>query len=639
MTPTPGPTPPPAPVVSASRRQTRDRAGHPGGAQAGARDGRGSHHAITGTGPGGQITADDVRTAKVSAGLVAPTPRPMVTGDVRIPFRGVRRKIAEHMLRTQREVAQFTYMEEVDATELVELRNKAEARLASHDVKLSYLPFFIRATVDALKKQPQLNAYLDERAGEIVQRHEYHIGLAAQTPEGLMVPVIRHAERRSLLELAREVERLATSARTGHVSPSDLGGSTFTITSLGALGGLSATPIINYPEVAILAVHKIAKRPAVVDDKIVIREMMNLSLSVDHRMVDGHDAARSWPRSRPRWRRLGCSSLSRTRMADKPVSKVRSGQSQAESIEAFSDLDEARATGLRQILDENGRALAAVPALSPAELVRMYEGMLRGRLLDQHLLTMQRQGRIGLYLDARGQEAGVIAAAHALDPGRLFRSGAARSERGALPRPAAAHLPGADAGQRQRPRAWPADAGRGRVARQSPCHRVIQRGRADAARHGPGLGRAHARRADGGGRLRGRRRHQRGRLSVGAEFRGCVQGAGGVRLPEQPVGHFHAAFQPDRRAQHCHQGPGFRRAVVPGRRQRRARALRCHQRCGRPGARRQRPQLRRGRHLPHRCARSQRRSQSLPRSSRGGGVAAQGSAAAFRRVARCARRS
>ena len=146
--------------------------------------------------------------------------------------------------------------------------------------------------MEALKKQPQLNAYLDEKAGEIVQRHEYHIGLAAQTPEGLMVPVIRHAERRSLLDLAREVERLATAARTGHVSPADLGGSTFTITSLGALGGLSATPIINYPEVAILAVHKIAKRPAVVDDKIVIREMMNLSLSVDHRMVDGHDAAK-----------------------------------------------------------------------------------------------------------------------------------------------------------------------------------------------------------------------------------------------------------------------------------------------------------------------------------------------------------
>ena len=291
MTPTPGPTPPfaTAPVASTPARESV--LATPAVRKL-AREMDVDLTTLTGTGPGGQITAEDVRTAKVSAGLVAPAPRPMVTGDVRIPFRGVRRQIAEHMLRTQREVAQFTYMEEVDATELVELRNKAEARLASHEVKLSYLPFFIRATVEALKKQPQLNAYLDEKAGEIVQRHEYHIGLAAQTPEGLMVPVIRHAERRSLLDLAREVERLATAARTGHVSPSDLGGSTFTITSLGALGGLSATPIINYPEVAILAVHKIAKRPAVVDDKIVIREMMNLSLSVDHRMVDGHDAAK-----------------------------------------------------------------------------------------------------------------------------------------------------------------------------------------------------------------------------------------------------------------------------------------------------------------------------------------------------------
>ncbi|HEX7597971.1 MAG TPA: dihydrolipoamide acetyltransferase family protein [Polyangia bacterium] len=247
---------------------------------------------VTGSGPGGQITAEDVRSAKVSAGLVAPAPRPTVTGDVRIPFRGVRRKIAEHMLRTQREVAQFTYVEEVDATELVELRAKAEARLSSHGIKLSYLPFFIKAVVDALKKQPQLNAYLDEKAAEIVQRHEHNIGLAAQTPEGLMVPVIRNADKRSLLDLAREVERVATAARTGHVSPGDLGDSTFTITSLGTLGGIVATPIINYPEVAILAVHKIVKRPVVVDDTITIREMMNLSLSVDHRMVDGYDAAK-----------------------------------------------------------------------------------------------------------------------------------------------------------------------------------------------------------------------------------------------------------------------------------------------------------------------------------------------------------
>ena len=254
---------------------------------------------VKGTGPGRQITAADVRSAKVSSQATEsdfdnlPTPgiATAAASDVRIPFRGVRRMIAEHMVLTQRQVAQFTYVEEVDCTELVELRNKAEARLASSNVKLSYLPFFVKAAVEALRKHPQLNATLDEPAGEIVQRREYHIGIAAQTPEDLIVPVIRHTNRRSLIDLAREVDRLAVAAKNGRVSQRDLGGSTFTITSLGALGGIVATPIVNYPEVAILAVHKIAKRPVVIDDKIVIRDMMNLSLSVDHRLVDGHDAA------------------------------------------------------------------------------------------------------------------------------------------------------------------------------------------------------------------------------------------------------------------------------------------------------------------------------------------------------------
>jgi pyruvate dehydrogenase E2 component (dihydrolipoamide acetyltransferase) len=253
---------------------------------------------LKGSGPGGQITAADVRAAGVGSapakdtdGQLTPGPTTQTSGDVRIPFRGVRRMIAEHMVETQRQVAQFTFVEEIDCTELVELRNKAEARLGGHGIKLTYLPFFVKAAAEALKKHPQINATLDEPAGEIVQRREYHIGIAAQTPEGLMVPVIRHADRRSLLELAREVDRLAVAAKNGRVSQRDLGGSTFTITSLGALGGIVATPIVNYPEVAILGIHKIAKRPVVVDDKIVIRDMMNLSLSVDHRLVDGYDAA------------------------------------------------------------------------------------------------------------------------------------------------------------------------------------------------------------------------------------------------------------------------------------------------------------------------------------------------------------
>ena len=254
---------------------------------------------VRGTGPGGQITVADVRATKVGTRSDddldnQPTPSisvPSAPGDVRIPFRGVRRMIADHMVLTQRQTAQFTYVEEVDCTELVELRDKAEARLTGHNIKLTYLPFFVKAAVEALKKHPQLNATLDEPAGEIVQRREYHIGIAAQTPEGLMVPVIRHADRRSLLDLAREVDRLAVAARNGRVSPRDLGGGTFTITSLGVLGGIVATPIVNYPEVAILAIHKIAKRPVVVEDKIVIRDMMNLSMTVDHRLVDGYDAA------------------------------------------------------------------------------------------------------------------------------------------------------------------------------------------------------------------------------------------------------------------------------------------------------------------------------------------------------------
>jgi pyruvate dehydrogenase E2 component (dihydrolipoamide acetyltransferase) len=254
---------------------------------------------VRGTGPGGQITAADVKAVKASTSSEVeddnqPTPSitvPSAPGDVRVPFRGVRRMIAEHMVLTQKQTAQFTYVEEVDCTELVELRNKAEARLAGYNIKLTYLPFFVKAAVDALKKHPQLNATLDEPAGEIVQRREYHVGIAAQTPEGLMVPVIRHADRRSLLDLAREVDRLGVAAKNARVSPRDLGGSTFTITSLGVLGGIVATPIVNYPEVAILAIHKIAKRPVVIDDKIVIRDMMNLSMTVDHRLVDGYDAA------------------------------------------------------------------------------------------------------------------------------------------------------------------------------------------------------------------------------------------------------------------------------------------------------------------------------------------------------------
>jgi pyruvate dehydrogenase E2 component (dihydrolipoamide acetyltransferase) len=262
---------------------------------------------VPGTGPAGRVTSDDVRGFRPSNGQPrgagapargAPASRgtgPASTEDVRLPFRGLRRRIAEHLVRSRHEAAHYTYVEEVDCTQLVTLREAANRRLAASGLKLSYLPFIVRATVEALKKFPQMNAFLDQGAGEIVQRRQYHIGLATATPDGLIVPVIRDADRRSVVDLGREIERLAALTKTGKASREELSGSTFTITSLGALGGVLATPILNHPEVGILGVHKIAKRPVAApdnDDKIVVRDMMNLSLSVDHRLVDGYDAAR-----------------------------------------------------------------------------------------------------------------------------------------------------------------------------------------------------------------------------------------------------------------------------------------------------------------------------------------------------------
>jgi pyruvate dehydrogenase E2 component (dihydrolipoamide acetyltransferase) len=266
---------------------------------------------VTGTGPAGRITSEDVKAHAPGGGgghainNGAPAQSfavpPAVRGagaaaaagpDVRIPFRGVRRKIAEHMVRSRREAAHYTYVEEVDCTQLVDLREKANARFAAHNLKLSFLPFIVRATVEALRRFPQMNALLDEAAGEIVQRRQYHIGLATATPEGLIVPVLRDADRRSIVDLGREIDRLAALTKAGKAGREELSGSTFTVTSLGQLGGVLATPILNHPEVGILGVHKIAKRPAAEGDKIVVKDLMNLSISVDHRVVDGYDAAR-----------------------------------------------------------------------------------------------------------------------------------------------------------------------------------------------------------------------------------------------------------------------------------------------------------------------------------------------------------
>lgn len=261
---------------------------------------------IAGSGPQGRVTKADVLAALEGGEqknvVAAPAPaqaRPAVpavsTGraDERVPLRGLRKKIAEKMVRSKFTMPHFAFVEEVDATELVALRARLNKQLAAagDSTKLNYLPFIIKATIAALKKFPHLNANFDEAAQELVVRGEYNIGMAVATPDGLTVAVVKDADRLTLAELAQETARLGAAARERKLKMEELTGGTFTITSLGQSGGLFATPIINHPEVGIMGVHKLKKRPAVVNDQVVIRDMMNLSLSCDHRVIDGSVAA------------------------------------------------------------------------------------------------------------------------------------------------------------------------------------------------------------------------------------------------------------------------------------------------------------------------------------------------------------
>jgi pyruvate dehydrogenase E2 component (dihydrolipoamide acetyltransferase) len=256
------------------------------------------------TGKHGRVTTDDVRgyqpnsggaVAEAGSAPARPPHAPIAIAhggeEERIPLRGVRKKISEAMARSVHTAAHFTYVEEVDMTELVSVRERAKARAAERGVKLNYLPFIVKAVVSGLKRWPQLNASLDEQTQEIVRKKYYHIGIAAQGPHGLAVSVVRAADRRSIFEISREIDRLGEAVKSGTATREDLTGSTFTISSLGKLGGVLATPIINFPEVAIVGVHKIEERPAVRNGQIVARHLMNLSISVDHRIADGWDGA------------------------------------------------------------------------------------------------------------------------------------------------------------------------------------------------------------------------------------------------------------------------------------------------------------------------------------------------------------
>jgi len=204
---------------------------------------------------------------------------------------GLRRRVAEQMAIANSRIPHITYVEEVDVTGLEELRGTLNQRKRKDQPRLTLLPFVMRAMVRAIENQPKLNALFDDSAGVIHQHAGVHVGIATQTPTGLMVPVVRHVESLDLWGCAAEIARLAEAARAGTATREELGGSTITITSLGAMGGLVTTPIINHPEVAIIGVNKMMMRPVWDGSTFVPRKMMNLSSSFDHRVVDGWDAA------------------------------------------------------------------------------------------------------------------------------------------------------------------------------------------------------------------------------------------------------------------------------------------------------------------------------------------------------------
>jgi pyruvate dehydrogenase E2 component (dihydrolipoamide acetyltransferase) len=252
---------------------------------------------VEGSGPGGRIVRADVEAAapsgaRADASPASPSPRQDGAAEARRqPLRGVRRVVAERMMQAHRAIPAVTHVEECDVTELDATRRLANER-APGGARLTYLPFIIKAAVAGLKAHPALNASLDEARREIVYYERHHIGIAVDTPDGLVVPVIRDADSKSLRDIAGELDDLATRARAGSLGSEELRGGTFTITSPGPYGGVMATPIVLHPQSGILGIHRAIERPVVRDGQIVIRRMMNLSVTFDHRVLDGMTAAR-----------------------------------------------------------------------------------------------------------------------------------------------------------------------------------------------------------------------------------------------------------------------------------------------------------------------------------------------------------
>jgi len=247
---------------------------------------------VRGSGPAGRITHEDLDAFLEAGPTAAPGPGLRPDSSVtEVKVIGLRRRIAEKMALSKSRIAHITYVDEVDVTALEELRAQLNRQKHDGQPRLTVLPFLMRAMVKAIAEQPAINAHFDDEAGIIHQYGGVHIGIAAQTPTGLVVPVVKHAEARDVWGCATELNRLSDAAKAGSASRDELTGSTITITSLGAMGGLVTTPVINHPEVAIVGVNKIQVRPVWDGSQFVPRKMMNLSSSFDHRVIDGWDAA------------------------------------------------------------------------------------------------------------------------------------------------------------------------------------------------------------------------------------------------------------------------------------------------------------------------------------------------------------
>lgn len=257
--------------------------------------------AVVPTGKGGKVTDEDVRRAAAAPAPPPPPPAPKAGeagsdpfGPVeRTPLTHLRKVIAEAMVLSKRTSAHVTHVDEADVTDLSALYLRLKPLAAKEGVKLSLTAFFVKALAVMLKDHPFLNASLDEGRGEVVLKKYVHMGLAVDTPEGLIVPVIRHADRKGLLDVAREIEELASKARERRLSLEELKGASFTLTNIGPIGGLLATPVIHQPEVAICAFFAAKERPVVREGQVAVRRMMNVALTFDHRLIDGAEGARA----------------------------------------------------------------------------------------------------------------------------------------------------------------------------------------------------------------------------------------------------------------------------------------------------------------------------------------------------------